>query len=454
MELAGHKCVGFCEFDKFAVMSYTIMHLATEEQREHIKNISVQLKKDGNPNLSQRQKEVLKDEYKNGEWYANDIRTVRASDIPRADCWCLGFPCQDISVAGKQLGFAGHRSSLFFTVTKLVGELPEESRPKYLLIENVKNLLSVNGGFDFAKLLVELDEIGYDAEWQVVNSKNFGVPHNRERVFIIGHLRGTSYRKVFPVSGTDAKNHIRQIGNFMPTVTRKNPNQGRIYDVEGMAPCLNKMDGGGREPHVALPLFCDLTKNAPFKTTEKARCIQARYHKGMSNMLAANSGIAIPALTPDRANKRQNGRRFKENGEPMFTLTGQDRHGIAVAVKEATKKGYAIAQDGDAINLSALGSKTRRGRVGKGVANTLDTSCNQGIIVQVSDTLEVYAMWSGKYNCYIAIRRLTPRECSRLQGWEDKYFDRAALVNSDSQLYKQYGNGVTVTVIEAIGRRL
>lgn len=150
MEAAGHECVGFCEFDKFAVASYTSMHLITTEQRERLEKMT----------LKQRQKEILKEEYRNGEWYANDIRRVCADDIPKADCWCFGFPCQDISVAGKQLGFQGNRSSLFFRVMYLIGQLREEDRPTYLFIENVKNLLSINGGWDFARLLVEMEEGG------------------------------------------------------------------------------------------------------------------------------------------------------------------------------------------------------------------------------------------------------------------------------------------------------
>lgn len=189
MELAGHKCVGFCEFDKYAVMSYTAMHLCTDEQLEYLKTLP----------LKERQKEILKEEYRNGEWYANDIRRVYAGDIPKSDCWCFGFPCQDISVAGKQLGFTGHRSSLFFRVMYLLGQLTEEEKPTYLFIENVKNLLSVNGGWDFARLLAEMDRGGYDAEWQILNSKDFGVPQNRERVFIIGHLRGRGGGEIFPV---------------------------------------------------------------------------------------------------------------------------------------------------------------------------------------------------------------------------------------------------------------
>ena len=185
--------------------------------------------------------------------------------------------------------------------------------------------------------------------------------------------------------------------------------------------------------------------------TEQARCLKARYYKGASNHAGQDSGIAIPVLTPDRAEKRQNGRRFKEDGEPMFTLTGQDRHGIAIEVKEATKQGYAECRVGiDSVNFSMPNSKTRRGRAGQEIANTLDTSCNQGIFVQVSEELVVYAVWYEKYQCYIAIRKLTPKECFRLQGWTDDYFEKAEFVNSDSQLYKQAGNGVTVTVIEAM----
>jgi DNA (cytosine-5)-methyltransferase 1 len=450
MELAGHECVGFCEFDKFATASYTSMHLLTLEQRERLNKMP----------LKQRQKEILKEEYRNGEWYANDIRRVYAGDIPRADCWCFGFPCQDISVAGKQLGFQGNRSSLFFRVMYLIGQLEEENRPTYLFVENVKNLLSVNGGWDFARLLIEMEQRGYDAEWQVLNSKDFGVPQNRERCFIIGHLRGRSTAKVFPVERTDGENSIQIIDH--KDGYRKNT---QVFAPDGITETLDTGQGGGRGHHVALPCFIDL-RNSGTETTSIARCLQARYQKGCGTYKAQNSGIAIPVLTPDRAEKRQNGRRFKENGEPMFTLTGQDRHGVAIEpigvidsqgikVAEATKQGYSECRVGiDNVNLSVPGSKTRRGRVGRDVANTLDTSCNQGIFVQVSEELTIYAVWYEKYQCYIAIRKLTPKECFRLQGWTDDYFERAEFVNSDSQLYKQAGNGVTVNVIKAIAERI
>lgn len=357
--------------------------------------------------------------------------------------------CQDISVAGKQAGFQGNRSSLFFRVMYLIGQLKEEDKPAYLFIENVKNLLSVNGGWDFARLLIEMERHGYDAEWQVLNSKDFGVPQNRERCFIIGHLRGRSASKVFPIEGTDGKNSVQIIGHR--DGYRRNT---QVFAPDGITETLDTGQGGGRGHHVALPCFIDLSYQET-ELTNKARCLQARYNKGIANHKAEVSGVAIPVLTPDRAEKRQNGRRFKEDGEPMFTLTGQDRHGIAIEVKEATKQGYAECRVGiDSVNFSMPNSKTRRGRVGQEIANTLDTSCNQGIFVQVSEELTVYAVWYEKYQCYIAIRKLTPKECFRLQGWSDDYFKKAQFVNSDSQLYKQAGNGVTVTVIETIARKM
>lgn len=326
---------------------------------------------------------------------------------------------------------------------------------------------------------------GYDAEWQVLNSKDFGVPQNRERVFIIGHLRRRSTSEIFPIQGTDGENSISIIGHR--DGYRRNT---QVFAPEGITETLDTGQGGGRGHHVGIPCFVDLSYKKS-KVTDIARCLQARYVKGPSTHESETSGvaikiigevncsqdgqfhsidgiakchsaghnnspkIAIPVLTPGRTEKRQNGRRFKENEEPMFTLTGQDRHGVAIEVKEATKQGYAECRVGiDSVNFSVPNSKTRRGRVGREIANTLDTGCNQGIFVQVSEELTVYAVWYEKYQCYIAIRKLTPRECFRLQGWTDDYFEKAAFVNSDSQLYKQAGNGVTVNVIYEIAKRL
>ncbi|WP_281486963.1 DNA cytosine methyltransferase [Lysinibacillus sphaericus] len=395
LEQAGHECVGYVEWDKFARKSYEAIH-NTE-----------------------------------GEWTWHDITTIDYRDIPRTDCWTFGFPCQDISVAGNQKGFDGERSSLFFAVTKRLRQIKKwdsEKMPSYLLIENVKNFLSVNGGWDFMLAQAELDEIGYDIEWDVLNSRDFGVPQNRERVFIVGHLRGRSTRKVFPIRGTSSEANSIEIIAHRKGYRRNT----QVFNPTGITETLDTGQGGGRG-HYTVSKVGNVNPSGNGMNGQVYSC------DGLSPTLTTNKGeglkIVQPVLTPDRAEKRQNGRRFKNAGEPMFTLTAQDRHGVAI--KEATKQGFDTAYPGDSINYSLPNSKTRRGRVGKGIANTLDTGCQQGVLT------EEYC-----------IRKLTPRECWRLQGFPDWAFDRATAVNSDSQLYKQAGNSVTVNVIEAIGKKL
>ena len=441
MELAGHKCVGFCEWDKYAAMSYISMHLMTDAQRSRLSDMT----------LKQRQKEILKEEYRNGEWYSADVRLIRGDNIPKADCWCFGAPCQDFSVAGKRAGLDGDRSSLVREVFRILKEIPEENRPEWLIYENVKGMLSSNRGGDFGAILLEMGELGYDTEWQLFNTKNFGVPQNRERVYTVGHLRSRGRKQIFPLKGADGEDSVpvKIIGHR--DGYRRNT---QVFSPDGVTEALSTCQGGGREHHVGIPVLVSRF-NGICGETETSPALMARDYKDLSNK-EAKACIAIPVLTPDRPEKRQNGRRFKDNGEPSFTLTSQDRHGVGVSIpiREAVSAGYTEATEGDSINLTMPDSKTRRGRVGKQCAQTLDCACNQGIIVKLNDNTTVYAVWYEKYQCYIAIRKLTPRECFRLQGWTDDYFEKAAFVNSDSQLYKQAGNGVTVDVVAEIARQL
>lgn len=402
LEIAGHKCIGYCEYDKFARASYEAMY-DTE-----------------------------------GEWKADDVTKLKSADVPGADIWCFGFPCQDISVAGKQRGLVGKRSGIYFNIIDLLKGKEENDKPTYLLVENVKNLLSINSGFDFATVLSEMDEAGYDCRWQVLNSKNFGVPQNRERVFIIANLRSRGRREILPVSGENAATLNQLVGG----------SQGyRVYDINGLSVTLAS-NGGGAGAKTGL-YFIDQSNTAP-KITENARCLTARYTAGMVNHTAMNSAVleVHPMLTPDRLEKRQNGRRMKEDGEPMFTLTGQDRHGVfirpknqrnvnSLKVRNGTKQGFDEAHIGDGISLAYPESDTRRGRVGKGCSQTLDCSGQMGTLMECG-----------------RIRRLTPRECFRLQGFPDRLFDKAAEVNSDAQLYKQAGNAVTASVAYAVAMSL
>lgn len=459
LELSGHTCVGFCEFDKWAVMSYTSMHLITEEQRGRLAQMP----------MKERQKEILKEEYKNGEWFAHDVRTVDPRRIPRAELWCFGFPCQDISIAGEQEGFNGARSSLFFRIMELLGEVREDQRPNTLLIENVKNLLSVNGGWDFARLLTSLDEHGYDAEWQILNSKDFGVPQNRERVFIVGHSRDHSGCEVFPLEGFDRQNRFQVEQNgYLPSNTRWNPQRYRVYESEkALAPTLDSMEGGGREPHIIIEnqeRDQDHGRNAVDGVHGISRTMLSRDYKDPIKVMMETE--AAPEVVGGFGEMKSNsGTQWYQqdriyNGDGIATsltsnLNGgsnfyqipmeESLSGVEVRIKEATELGYDTATEGDSINTAFADSTSPRGRVGHGIAQTLDTCATQGTIA---------TRWNEKHQCEVAIRKLTPKECFRLQGWTDDYFDRAEFVNSDSQLYKQAGNGVTVTVIQAIGEKL
>ncbi|WP_200833566.1 DNA cytosine methyltransferase [Listeria monocytogenes] len=386
MEAAGHKCVGYVEIDKYARISYNAIH-----QTE-------------------------------GEFKGHDITSISDDlirSIGRVDIITGGFPCQAFSIAGKRRGFEDTRGTLFFEIMRWAAIL----KPETLFLENVPGLLSHDEGITFETILRKMDAAGYDAEWDCLNACQFGVPQSRERIFLIGHSRKGCRRKVFPLERCNEQANLERINKI-----------NKIYD----------------HSQVLFP-----ESEEAFSFAQKTTC--------------------IPVLSPEREEKRQNGRRFKTQGEPAFTITAQDRHGIIVSgelegtgreqsnrvysekglaptlttmqgggqepkvllVREATKKGYAEAAKYNGINLSMPESETRRGRVAKQMTSTLDTGCQQGVVVEE-----------------MRIRKLTPLECWRLQGFPDWAFAAAAKVNSNSQLYKQAGNSVAVPVIVAIAENL
>lgn len=361
LELAGMKCIGFCEKDKFARKSYEAMYDTK------------------------------------GEWFHDDITTINPTRLSKADLWCAGSPCQNVSIAGKRVGLYGERSGLFFTFVELIKSQKEEDKPEWILLENVKGLLSSGGGRDYLDYLSILDESGYDLEWQVFNSKDYGVPQNRERIYTIGHLRRKGRRQVLPIS-RESSNHLKQLVGGMQSY--------RVYDPSGIATTLVG-EGGGLGAKTGLYLI-DQSLTEP-KLTEEARCLTARYTAGATKRTAMNSGVL--------------------EVQPILTQ--------GIKVRNGTKQGYQLAVVGDSVDLSYPSSLTRRARVGRGIAHNLSCSCQMGAVV-----------WKGRV---VKIRRLTPKECFRLQGFSDDLFEKAKAVNSDAQLYKQAGNGVTVPVVYAIG---
>ncbi|MFS1216429.1 DNA cytosine methyltransferase [Enterococcus lactis] len=359
MESTGHECVGFCEIDKFARTSYKAIHNTEGEVEMH--DIT-----------------TVSDEF---------IRGIGSVDVI-----CGGFPCQAFSIAGKRKGFEDTRGTLFFEIARFASIL----RPRYLFLENVKGLLNHEGGATFETILRALDDLGYDVEWQVLNSKDY-VPQNRERVFIIGHLRGECTRKIFPFSGNDEPLvELQRQQSSVNTIT------ARYGEAAGVGSYVVESK---QQEQVAIPA-------------------QDR------------QGIIVVGNLP--GNHDQNSRVYNSRGiaPTLSTMQGGGQE-PKILIKEATTKGYAEALPGDSVNISHPNSETRRGRVGKGIANTLLTGEEQAVVTD-------------NYR----IRKLTPRECWRLQGFPDWAFDRAKEVNSDSQLYKQAGNSVTVPVIADIAKRL
>ena len=340
LERAGFKCVGFCDNDEKAVKLYRAFFKTDKEL------------------------------------YFDDITKIDTKDLPDFDILCGGFPCQSFSIAGKRRGFEDTRGTMFFEVARIL----QDKRPRYFILENVKGLLNHDGGKTFQTILKILSDIGYKVQWQLINSKFFGVPQNRERVYIVGCLGEECTGKVFPITGTDTKD-ISQIELMQLPITCGKPQGCRIYEMDGLSPCLTASQGN------------------------KGLFINKYYHFYTETKVSST---------------------LKAGGErPM------------VKVKNGTKKGYDEATIGDGISLAYPESKTRRGRVGRGCSQTLDTSCNMG-------TLDGYR-----------IRRLTPLECFRLQGFPDEMITVAKELGlADSSLYKMAGNAVTVNVVEAVAKKL
>lgn len=320
-----HECIGSCEIDKYARETYK-------------KNFG------------------LYPEY-------NDVRLINPNDLTDFDVITAGFPCQAFSISGRRLGFEDTRGTLFFEIARIA----QEKRPQILFLENVKGLLSHDKGNTFRTILTILDEIGYDAEWQIINSKYF-VPQNRERLFIIGHLRGSSTRKVFPL-GEDGKDHIEPQIEYIKNST---DDSYRIYNPDGIDRSLRANSGGMGSKTGVYAVTSNRGKLTPRETST---CLNANYWKGGYDFHGARTMIYISQVNQNmkqRIQKRDNTWTLTNNGGDFGLLEGH------------------------------------------------------------------------------RIRRLTPLETERLQGFPDNWTKGV----SDTQRYKQMGNAVTVPVVKYIAKHL
>ena len=314
--------------------------------------------------------------------------------------------------------------------------------------------MSIGRGFDFARVLCALGEVGYECEWQLLNSKDFGVPQNRERVFIVGHLGGIGARKVFPIRPADGENpcKLQEVTQDVATGLYAIDLSYKAARITQTARCLQARYNKGpcnRESETTGVLIAG---NAIRKETDEACTLDACYYKAFGCNQQRTGIVVAPVATPDYADKNQNGRRIKAAGEEMFTLTAQAPHGVAIV-----QRGHGFNAGGvhDIAPALTCASYHENNMV---KVSGLYTNCRddfyRGLLEGLSRTLK-----GSKHDAAVTdgvrIRKLTPRECWRLQGFPDDYFDRAVAAGvSDSQLYKQAGNAVTVNVAEAIGKKL
>jgi DNA (cytosine-5)-methyltransferase 1 len=327
------ECVGFSEVDKHAISIYT----------RHFK------------------------EHKN----YGDATKINTQELPDFDLLVGGFPCQAFSIAGKRRGFNDTRGTLFFEIARIL----EAKRPANFILENVKGLLSHNSGATFRTIITTLDELGYDVLWQVLNSKDFGVPQSRERVFIIGYLRasGRSGREILHI-GCRTNKDYELSGNKDQTSQTIVARYGQSYGTGSYIGVKNE---------VALKQLVGGSQGSRVYDANGLACTQASQAGG----LGAKTGLyAIPTLVPEREKIRQS-RRFKTDDNNAYTVCASTENGVLTG-----------------------------GR----------------------------------------IRRLTPKECERLQGFPDNWtkYGKDGELMSDTQRYKCCGNAVTVNVVKHLIKHL
>ncbi len=345
----GFSCIGHSEIDKHAHRAYQNLYTIDSE-----------------------------------EVFYENAKTINAEEMPDFDLLCAGFPCQSFSVAGKRRGFKDARGTLFFDIARVL----KAKQPAFFLLENVPGLLSHDEGRTFTAIISTLSELGYGVEWQVLNSKHFGVPQSRRRLYIVGYIDPKCAGKILPLPETGGKALIQITGGA----------QGeRIYDPSGIA-CTQLASSGGGGGKTGLYLVSCSSREGVSGARDSARTLTASYYKGIT----ANQG----------------------------------RDGVLL-VKAATARGYSEAMPGDSVDISFAGQNKKHSRVGRGIAHTLTTNAHQAVV-------------EGN----LRIRRLTPRECLRLQGFSEEQIDKLLAVTSDTQAYRQAGNAVTVNVVHALALSL
>ena len=382
-----HEIVGISEIDKYAIKSYEAMYGETRNY--------------------------------------GDISKIERLDY--ADLWTYGFPCQDISLAGDMKGIVKGetRSGLLHEVERLLEVAQEENTlPEFLIMENVKNLVSKKFIGDFQRWIERLSEFGYTTFWKVLVASDYGIPQRRERVFAVSVRKdkgGYEFPTPIPLE--------KKFRDFLQDeVEEKYFLRKEIFEYfeRHSRECKEKGLGFRFQP-VARDV-CEIAKT--ITTREGTR--------GYENFIQEKTCNQVGRLVGDKWKNRENISRVYDSNSlcPTITAGGGGHHEIKIIVPEATKKGYAIAEKGDSIDIAYINQNKRRARVDKERAHTITTSPQIGTLTDHG------------------VRKLTPRECWRLMGFTDSDFDKARAVCSDTQLYKQAGNSIVVQVLEGILKKL
>ncbi len=344
----------------FLVMNYLSLFSGIGGFEKGIKNVDTSWECVGYSEIDKYAKSIYNYHYPKHKYYG-DVTKINVPELPDFGLLVGGFPCQSFSIAGKRQGFKDTRGTLFFEIARIL----EAKKPEWLLLENVKGLLNHNGGETITTIFEILTELGYSVGWQVANSCHFGIPQNRERAFIVGHLAGCGGRagEILPIRKDEA---------IFATATESEQGQSQTK-------LSTTLTGKSRATNTFVIKAVDTKQQGSPRYSDLSPTLRASDYKEPKKIVKA-------VLTPGRLQKRQQGRRFKENEEPAFTLNTQDRHGVLVDAE---------------------------------------------------------------------IRRLTPVEYERLQGFPDDWtkfgiIDDEKTEISDTQRYKTLGNAVTVNVIEAI----
>lgn len=349
-----------------------------------------------------------------GELYFEDATKIRAEDLPEIDLICGGFPCQSFSHAGKRKGFDDPRGTLFFEIARITAA----KRPKYLLLENVPGMLNHDDGRTFATILNTLDELGYDVTWQVLNSKDYGVAQSRRRVYIVCYCREKCAGEVLSFT----QNAEQTLVQVIPGKEGE-----RVYSGEGVS-CTLTANAGGFGGRSGLYLLDDPNFGLPIKVKTKS-----------------GYQIAYPGDSIDTAYADQNSRR------------GRVGHNIAHTLTTSSTQAYYFIDMNPDPKLTEL-ARCVTARQDSGISNHKGEHSGVFIedvsLINGDEPVLIFVEKDGTVHIG-RIRKLTPRECWRLQGFNDEQFDKASASGlSDSRLYKMAGNAVSVPVISALGRKI